>query len=284
MQNMQFEARLAGQSDLRVITRLCRRAVGPRDYVLYILTETIKANGLFLAYCQRELVGITNLEQCIDGSGWLNMARTDPVWRRKGVALFLQQQIVEHARSRGIRKLRLWASFRNRPSINAIRKGGFKLVCEAVHISSHFRLHERQSRISPLSTASETELDSLLRSKHISDMNGYIAYKRHFVRADKPLLKLLLQKRELYRVGDEVFILTNSRRVSGEYQTNLALLTGAVTRSFRVSKEIANNLGTKHVAAYVPRNRYVLRTAREFGFKSESWGEHCLVFEKSIAR
>lgn len=81
--------RLARPSDYQVVARLCRRAVGPEDYVLEILRKVIVDGGLFLAWNQHELAGITHFEECIDGSGWLSMARTDPKWRRHGVALAL---------------------------------------------------------------------------------------------------------------------------------------------------------------------------------------------------
>lgn len=76
-------ARIAKPSDYKLVARLCRRAVGPGDYVLQILREVIADRGLFLAFGNGELVGMANFEECIDGSGWLSMGRTDPDWRRR---------------------------------------------------------------------------------------------------------------------------------------------------------------------------------------------------------
>ena len=93
---IQLRATIAKPSDYRLVARLCRRAVGSWDYVLIKLRDVIGEKGLFLAWNGSELVGMTNFDRCIDGSGWLSMARTDPDWRGGGVAVFLQRQIAAH--------------------------------------------------------------------------------------------------------------------------------------------------------------------------------------------
>ena len=250
--------------------------------MLSILKETIECGGLFLAWTDSELVGMTNFEKCVDGSGWLSMARTDPDWRRSGVAIFLQEQITAHAKKRGITTLRLLASSRNTPSIGAIMKGEFKQVSEAAHISYHFKTTGRKMAITRCSRVSETQLDTFLDSEYLSQMNGYLAYNRRFVKANKRLLKMIFRRGELYAMGGAAFILTQPRKISGERATNLSLLTGKVTDSFRYSKDAAKALGVQVMGGYIPYNRYHWRTARGLGFRREHWGQHCLVFERNI--
>ena len=69
-----LEVSVAHPSDYKAISRLCRRAVGPGDYVLWVLREVINDRGLFLAWVGDQLVGMTNFDKCVDGSGWLSMA------------------------------------------------------------------------------------------------------------------------------------------------------------------------------------------------------------------
>lgn len=282
LSHLQLTARIAKPSDFRLIAKLCRRAAGPRDYVLSILRETIDYGGLFLAWNNSELVGMTNFEKCVDGSGWLSMARTDPDWRRSGVAIFLQKRITAHAKKRGITTLRLWTSSRNTPSIRAIMKGRFKQVCEAAHVSYRFKAAGKKKGISPCSRVSDAQLDTFLDSEYLSQMNGYLAYNWHFVKANKRLLKLMLQRGELYTIGGAAFILTQPEKIFGERATSFSLLTGKVTDSFRRSKDAAKVLGVQIMGGYIPYNRYQLRTARELGFRREHWGQHCLVFERNI--
>ena len=280
--HLQLTARVARPSDFQLVAKLCRRAAGPSDYVPSILRETIECGGLFLAWNNSELVGMTNFEKCIDGSGWLGMARTDPEWRRSGVAIFLQKQIAAHAKKRGITTLRLWTSSRNTPSIRAIMKGEFKQVCEAAHISYHFKTTGKKTAIPPCSRVSEAQLDTFLNSEYLSQMNGYLAYNWHFVKANKRLLKMIQRRGELYTMRGSAFILTQPRKIFGERATSLSLLIGKVTDSFRRSKDAAKALGVQVMGAYIPYNRYLLRTARELGFRREHWGQHCLVFERNI--
>jgi GNAT superfamily N-acetyltransferase len=105
-----FKATIAKRPDRPLVARLCRRAVGRSDYILRILPVVIPRGGLFLAWDDGTLVGMTNFEWCIDGNGWLSMARTDPDWRRRGVATFLQREIAAYAKERGASMLRLWVS------------------------------------------------------------------------------------------------------------------------------------------------------------------------------
>ncbi len=280
--HIKFTTTIAQPSDLPLIRRLCRRAVGPRDYVLSFLTRAIAQKRLFLAWKGKELVGMTDFEKCIDGSGWLSMARTDPAWRRTGVAVFLQKQIAAYAKRRGITTLRLWTSAKNKPSLNAIKKGGFRMVCEAAQISCNIRTKTRGRVISPLSRLSGAQLESLLKSRYLSQMNGYMAYKWHFVNAKKTLRKLL-RRSELYCRGESTFVLARTERVFGRIGLSATLLNGPITASLRNSKDTARMFGAQVIRAYVPYDRYLLSAARKLGFRTAPWGRHCLVFERKIS-
>ena len=275
-------ARIAQPSDYRLAARLCRRAVGPSDYVLSILKAAIDNHGLFLAWNEGQVVGMTNFERCIDGSGWMSMARTDPDWRRSGVALFLQRQIAVHAKRRGIRTLRLWILSKNKPSIRACVKGGFKPVCEAAHISCSIRRKPSKTRILPVNARLDAFPRSILRSTYLFKMNGYITYKRHFLKASNGLLKQLLQREGLYTVGTSAFILTKPERRFHTLTSSLTVLNGPLGPSLRAAREVARGLGARRLGAYVPYDSYMLGTARELGFRRDDWGKHCVVFEKSL--
>jgi GNAT superfamily N-acetyltransferase len=261
---------------------LCRRAVGPSDYVLSILRRVVDARGLYLAWNGSELVGMTNFNKCLDGSGWLSMARTDPAWRRSGVATYLQKQIAADAKEAGISTLRLLVSSRNIPSKRAIMKGGFNKVSEATHISCHFKTGRKNGTIRPCSRVSEDRLDNFLKSDYLSRMNGYLGYGRCFVKADKHVLKMVIQRKELYTIGDASFILTRPEKVFGKLGTRLSLLSGKVTVSLKRSKRAAKALGAEVMRGYIPYNRYQMERARTLGFRREHWGRRCFVFEKRI--
>jgi GNAT superfamily N-acetyltransferase len=256
--------------------------VGPRDYVLSILRRVVDARGLYLAWKDSELVGMTNFSKCLDGSGWLSMARTDPAWRRSGVATYLQKQIAADAKEAGISTLRLLVSSRNIPSTRAIMKGGFKKVSEASHISCHFKTGRKNRTIQPCSRVSEDKLDNFLKSNYFSRMHGYLGYGRCFVKADKHVLKMVIRRKELYTIGGASFILTRPERVFGKRGTRLSLLNGKVTVSLERSKYAAKALGAEVMSGYIPYNRYQMEKARTLGFRREQWGRRCFLFERKI--
>lgn len=280
--NMSLIARLAQPSDHDLVARLCRRAVGPGDYVLRILRETIAEKGLFLAWSEGKLVGITNFEKCIDGSGWLSMGRTDPEWRRRGIALFLQQRIRVHARRRGIGYLRLWILSNNRPSLLTAMKGGFRPVCEAAHVSSSTQVRQNAEQPHLHSLTSSESLTSLLSSAYLSKMNGYFGYKWHFVKASEKLLKRLGEKGELYSDGERSFILTKPEMAFDRYYSSFTLLDGSARSNLLQVKNVAKYYSGLRLGSYLPYERYVLSLALRAGFKRDSWGKHCIVFEKKI--
>jgi GNAT superfamily N-acetyltransferase len=279
---VRFRSTIAKTSDLRLATRLCQRSVGRGDYALWVLRETIEDGGLFLAWAGHELVGMTNFERCVDGSGWLSMARTDPKWRRTGVALFLQRKIAQYAKRRHILFLRLWTLSNNNASKRVCLKGGFRLICEAAHISCVFRGKSRRKTHASLRAASKGILRSLLTSKTVSKTRGYLGYKWHFVRANKELLLKIARRGELYQDGETGFILTKPEQRFHARRSTLTLLSGRVGVSLLTAKRLAKDLGADSLSSYVPYDSYTLRTARKAGFKLDDWGKHCIVFEKRI--
>ena len=264
-----------------MVARLCRRAVGPSDYILKILPNVIAQGRLFLAWHESELVGMTNFDRCVDDSGWLSMARTDPAWRRQGVATFLQSQVADYARRKRLIALRLWTLSKNKAAIRACEKGGFKLVCEAAHISSRLTGKTKTNGISPISV-SNSQLRAILRSGYSSKMNGYIARGWHFLRSSERLLRQLEGQGELYLEEHSAFLVTRPQIRFKEPQSSLTILTGPVQKPMKRARKIARALGAKILSAYIPYEQYQLSIAKRCGFKRSSWGSHCLVFEKKI--
>lgn len=280
MRQTRYVASIATQSDLQLVSRLCKRAVGPMDYSIQGLRGAIDKKGLFLAWSHDELVGMTNFNKCFDNSGWLSMARTDPDWRRKGIAVFLQRQIAAYAKERGITALRLWAASTNKPSVNAIRKGGFRLACEAAQITCSLR--KRTKHIAPANILVRGKLVRYQNSKYISQMNGYMPYIRCFLKPSGSILKTISRRGEVYRSDESVMIVRKPERRFGKLQSNFTLLEGGITASLRGVKEVATGLGAEIARGYIPYNRYQLRAAKRIGFRQARWGKHCLVFERKL--
>jgi GNAT superfamily N-acetyltransferase len=280
--DLALTTRIAKPHDSEQVARLCKRAVGSRDYVLRILKEVLADGGLFLACSHHQLVGMVNFDDCIDGSGWLSMGRTDSAWRRRGIALFLQQQVAAYARKRGIKRLRLWALSNNRPSIIAATKAGFRPVCEATHVTSIVGRGRRYRRTNPRDSDYSGSFRSLLTSPYVSKMNGYFAYKWYFVRASERLLRTLFDNGELHVKGRTTFVLTEPEMSFGNRGSAFALLDGTAASALPEIKQFASCYGSLILGSYLPCDNYLVAVARKNGFRRDTWGKHCIVFEKKI--
>jgi GNAT superfamily N-acetyltransferase len=280
--DLALEVSVARPSDYKAIRRLCRRAVGPDDYVLRILRDVINGRGLYLAWVGEQLVGMTNLDKCIDGSGWLSMARTDPDWQGRGVARFLQRELAKRSKKHDVGVFRLWTLSTNYASIRACEKGGFHQVCQSVHVSHNFRSKIR-CRQYPQLTSNLNSMTNMLESSYLSRMQGYFAYKRHFVKADETLIEKMRRKRELISLNGLTFILTKPESSFHKLSCSFSLLEGDPARSMRLILSGAKNLGAERVGGYLPYDRPLLDLSSKIGFKVDRWGYHCLVFEKTVS-
>jgi hypothetical protein len=223
---------------------------------------------------------MTNFDKCIDGSGWLSMARTDPDWQGLGVARFLQRELAKRAKKNDIRILRLWTLSSNHAAIRACKKGGFHRVCEAVHVSHSFR-----SKICgeyPHLTGSVNSTNRILESSYLSKTRRYFAYKWQFVRANEALIEKIRRKRELFSHDKLIFILTKPENSFNGLSSSFCLLEGDPDRSMCLVLSKAKSLRTAWIGGYLPYDRRLMAAASKAGFKVDRWGNHCCVFEKAI--
>jgi len=281
MEPLTLRVGIAKASDRPLVARLCRRAVGRSDYVFRILPTIVRGGGLFLAWDGRTLVGMTNFDACIDGSGWLSVARTDPEWRGRGVATLLQHTIAVYAKRRGIRTLRLLVASDNRPSLRACARGGFSQVCEATHIYSNLRNSNRRRKVTP-SSPSDRQLSKLLKSRRIARTRGYVGYRRHFIKPTKNLLIRLRDEGNIYTTGQETLLVSRPDTLFGTPRSSLSILDGAAAKSLIAAKEVAHGLGARTLSAYIPYDAYEISVAKRLHFRRSPWAKHCLIFEKRI--
>lgn len=277
-----LRSRIAKQTDYKAITRLCIRSVPPRGgYVLPILRDVIEAGGLFLAWKENELVGMTNFDRCLDGTGWLSMARTDPKWRGRGVAGFLQSEIGAYSRRKGTRTLRLLVASKNKPSIRACVKGEFEPICEVAHLSRKLRSKKRTGNANS-ETHSKISLRTVLKSSHLTKMKGYVPYGWQVVRMSDAVIRRLRRRGELHSLDGCWFILTRPEKDNREVESTFSFLDGSVSKSFGAVLGCVGLQGVSYLSGYVPYGRHELRVARRLGFKASRWGRHCIVFEKKL--
>jgi GNAT superfamily N-acetyltransferase len=255
--------------------------VGPDDYVISRLDETIRKKHLFLVFSKKgDLIGMSNFTPVFDKSGWLGMARTDPEWRGRGIAQFVQRSIASYARKKGIKALRFFVLSTNTSSIRAAKKGGFRVVAHGTHITCDLKKVKIASRdqIKVKLAPCLVNLNQILHSNYLSKMNGYLGYGYAFVRGNRANLLLIKNKEELFCYGKSSFILTTTEKDYEEF----FILTGKVRDTLLKILKVSRELGAKAVGGFLPYDYHMRRVSRTLGFKEDSWGKHLILFEKRI--
>ena len=281
MEDLQFRSRIARSSDHQSIAHLCRRAVGPNDYVIARLDETIRKKHLFLVFSKvGDLIAMSNFTPVFDKSGWLGMARTDPDWRGRGIAQFVQRSIASYARKRGIQALRFFVLSTNTSSLRAATKGGFRQVAHGTHVTCDLEKAKitSEDQIKSKLAPCLIDLNQILDSNYLSKMNGYVRYGYAFVRANRANLLFIKNKEELFCYGKSSFILTKTEKDYAEF----SILSGKVRETLVKILKVARELGAIAVGGFLPYDYHLRRVSRTLGFKEDSWGKHSILFEKLI--
>src|SRR5579875_34670 len=281
-----LESRIAKEKDYSEIAELCRRAVGRDDYVLPILRKMISSGGVFIALDGSKIVGITNYQKTIDGGGWMSSARTDPDYRGRRVAGFLQESIASYARKQGVRFLRLWINKSNNASIKAAVRGGFRPLSEMIHLSRKVdRKSKRDRTLSRFENPSASDVYEILNSNYMKGMNGFFAHYWQLIRASENVIREVARRGDLYRSnqGGDVFFIPDEQEKWGGIQHNeFAPLDGPLKRSLKEIHSFAPLLGTDSLGSFLPYNQHHIRVARDLGYLPDAWGDHAVLFEKTI--
>jgi hypothetical protein len=203
------------------------------------LSETIRKGNLLLVFTKHggELIGMSNFTPIFDKSGWLGMARTDPDWRGMGVAQFMQRCTAKYTKKSGIRALRFFVLSTNIASLRAARKGGFKEVAHATHVTCDLK-KSKLVEFSKEFQQEPVELNEVRRSVYLSKMNGFIRYGYSFVVGNHSNLQYIQRKKELFGFKKSAFILTKPEEDYGEF----SILTGGIKQSLLKIIEISRKM------------------------------------------
>jgi GNAT superfamily N-acetyltransferase len=250
--------------------------------VIRRLDKTIRKRGLFIVFSNEgDLIGMSNFNPVFDKSGWLGMWRTDPKWRGRGVAQFVQRNIAKHAKRKGITELRCFILSTNTSSLRAAAKGGFKVVSHGTHVTSASKTWNRpledQPDLRPF-TGQSIELNQILGSNYNKRMNHYLRYGYAFVRTNEANLRLISKRKELFSSGDSRFVLKRTEKDYAEFY----ILSGRMRETLLKILAAARRGGMKTIGGFIPHDYHVIGVCTSMGFKVDSWGKHGLIFEKQI--
>jgi len=281
MNGSRLEVSIAKRSDKRAILGLCRRAVR-RDYVPMFLDEFIDEGGLFLAMDNGRVVGITNYVRCYGGDGWLGQARTDPDYRRQGVATALIRACCRHAAVQGAGHVRLWTLRTNRPAQITARSNGFKEVAAFKRVMKRVGRRKGDSDLKivrrPEAAWRLARGSGLLRESH-----GYASLGTEFVKVDPKAFSEAVSAGKIARLGDNIcFIDDNVWGDKWKAPLEFNGLAGDINTMLDEAERFAAAKGKREVHTFFPVNSRSLRAARRMGYKVVEWGKEAVLFEKRI--
>ncbi|MHB1908561.1 MAG: GNAT family N-acetyltransferase [Nitrososphaerales archaeon] len=270
-----FRFRKARPADRKNIERLCLRAVGTHDYVLGILPSILKDGNLFLAFHGDELVGMSSFTALPDKSGWLGMARTDPKWRGKGVAQFLQRKLNHYAKQRGITVLRFFVLHTNNKSLRAARKGGFEPVSEAMHVFRRIKRKEAKKKVG----VRKANLTSKQLNKYLLGMkDSLLPYKYWIIKPSLSLLTSIQKNDELFTFKDAMFIFAKENK-----RAFFSIIRGAPKKVLSLVIAQASQDKISLLEGLLPASPPYSTASKELGFSRSRWGRHLIVFQKETS-
>lgn len=191
--------RKAYVSDREVVFRFCEKTWSWGDYVPKVWDRWLKEKngGVFVATIDGMPVGISHLNVDKPGEVWLSAARTDPNYRRMGVATAITRKCLEYAKKKEAKVARLVTGSNNKAAQAVVKKLGFKSVAEFVEMVTNNVTDER-SKKSRFAEKDETEeiWSYLQNSKTFRSAAGLYTVLFHWFSLEKAALKRFVEEQK----------------------------------------------------------------------------------------
>ncbi|MEM4703610.1 MAG: GNAT family N-acetyltransferase [Candidatus Bathyarchaeia archaeon] len=143
---LNIHVRQARKTDGKTVFKFCEKTWDWGDYIEHVWDKWLKEkNGrVFVATIEGVPVGISHISIDKPSEAWLSGARTDPKWRRQGIASAITEKCLEYAKRRGVKVARLMTESFNLTAQSLLPKLGFQ----------------------PIATFAETELENVTVEKN----------------------------------------------------------------------------------------------------------------------
>lgn len=191
--------RKAYVSDREVVFRFCEKTWSWGDYVPKVWDRWLKEKngGVFVATIDGMSVGISHLNVDKLGEVWLSAARTDPNYRRMGVATAITRKCLEYAKKKEAKVVRLVTGSNNKAAQAVVEQLGFKSVAEFVEMVTK-NVTDEISKNSRFAEKDETEeiWSYLQNSKTFRSATGLYTVLFHWFSLEKAALKRFVEEQK----------------------------------------------------------------------------------------
>lgn len=283
----------ARSSDRKAVFKFCEKTWSWGDYIPRVWDRWLKEkNGrVFVATINGVPVGISHLSIDKPHEVWLGGARTDPNYRRMGVATAITKKCLEYAKRKGAKVARLVTESNNIAAQALLRKLEFKPIAEFVEMTTE-KVVEEKSRNSRWAEKNETEAiwNFLQPSETYRKAAGLYTILFHWFSLEKQDLKRFVKQQKTIvheNKKDEVNGLTLiDDTTSREWQENTmqtCYIDGdhdAVFDMIKILKNHCCGLGVKKIYGFTCNRKPITRALEELGFRLLDSIE--IVYEKRI--
>jgi RimJ/RimL family protein N-acetyltransferase len=285
--------RKARSSDREAVFKFCEKTWSWGDYVPRVWDRWLKAkNGIvFVATIDGVPVGISQLSIDKPHEVWLGGARTDPDYRRMGVATAITKKCLEYAKQKGAKVARLVTESDNIAAQAVLRKLEFKPVAEFVETVTE-KITKEKSRNSKWAEKNETEAiwKFAQTSETYRKAAGLYTILFHWFSLGKQDLKrfveqqkAILHENEKGEVNGLTLIDDTTAREWRESTMQTCYIDGGYDAALDMIKILKNHCwdtGVKKIYGFTCNRKPITRALQEIGFKPPDSTE--IVYEKRI--
>jgi len=297
MENRKLDSKIyvrkARPSDRETVFKFCEKTWSWGDYIPKVWDKWLKEkNGrVFVATIDRVPVGISHLSIDKPHEVWLGGARTDPNYRRIGVATAITKKCLEYAKQKAAKVARLVTESDNIAAQTVAQKLGFKPISEFTEMTTE-KIKEENSKNSKWAEKTDTNAirDYLQTSETYRKAAGLYTVIFHWFSLEKEDLKRFIEQRKailhLSAKGEIDGLTLIDDATAREWHENTmqtCMIDGNYNATFDMIKFFKSHchaLGVKKIYGFTCNHKPITTALEKLGFEQPDSIE--IIYEKKI--
>jgi RimJ/RimL family protein N-acetyltransferase len=289
----QIRVRRARASDRAAVFKICEKTWSWGDYIPKVWDRWLKDKNsrVFVATINEIPVGITQLSIDKPHEVWLRGARTDPNYRRMGVATAITKKCLEYAKRKGVKVARLVTETDNIAAQAVLRKLGFQPIAEFAQMTTD-NIAKAESKGAKWAGKDEAEaMWAYLQTSEIYRRAAglYTLVYQWFSLEKQDLERFITQQKAIIHKNREgkvdglMLIDDDTAREWRENSIQTCYIDGdhdTVLDMAKFLKNHCNMLGVKKIYAFTPNCKPVTTALEKLGFKMPD--AISIVYEKKL--
>ena len=293
MRRSKISVRKARGSDREAVFKFCEKTWSWGDYIPKVWDEWLKQKGgrLFVATINGVPVGISYVTVDKPHEAWLRGARTDPNYRRKGVATAITRKCLEYTKKKDTKVVRLVTESDNKAAQAVLQKLGFKPVAEFVKMENEKITTENAEASRWAAKNDVNTLWNYLQSSetYLKAAGLYTTLYHWFSLEKKDLARFVKEQKAIVHENKKgetdglVLIEDATAREWYENTIQTCYIDGNYNATLDVTRFLKNhckNTGVKKIFGFTCNHKPVTSALEKLGFKPAASVE--IVYERKI--